>query len=542
MVSALRNVWVALLVGCVVAAGTAGTAKAVDAPKWVAVLYVDGQKAVGLRWMPAPGATDYKVLRSETAGSGYAEIASTLQPQHFDKAVEPGSTYYYVLQAVAGADVSPNSAEKSVKIPGQKKVETLPPEFTKALAQSSTEFGKTVYKVGLFWGGVKNAIAYNLYRSTEPGKGYQLLISGAETQTVDTTVEEGKTYYYVVSALDNAFQETKYSQERTVVIKRQARRKRKKRIKLVVKGRVGTPLWSRTKDDAPDFKLWAPADVAVDSERGLVYASSNGTQSVFVLNTSNGELVRELGGKGEDPGQMLYPLGLGLGGDGTVYVVDRQKVTIEVYSAAGSFVKEIKLVLPAEPKITDKPLPMDVVVDDATGDIYVCDRGINRVWVLDENGEFIRFVGEPGPDVGQILVPLYMDWDPEGNLVVVNGNKTRIDTYSKDGKHLRSIGYRAPAIGSFIFIAGTAYDKEGNILVVDKAANNVQGLLPDGRYLYHLADTTGEKGAGLFSPKSIAIDDQNRLYVVEGLVNRIQAFQLGDKIPEPQQPPPEADE
>ena len=91
-------------------------AQAVDAPKWVAVLHVAAQEAVGLRWMPVSGATEYKVLRSTTAGSGYAEIASTAQPQHFDKEIEPGTTYYYVLQAVAGAEVSPNSEEKSVAI------------------------------------------------------------------------------------------------------------------------------------------------------------------------------------------------------------------------------------------------------------------------------------------------------------------------------------------------------------------------------------------------------------------------------------------
>ena len=47
--------------------------------------------------------------------------------KYLHKNLEPGSTYYYVLQAVAGADVSANSAEKSVVIPGEKKKVVIPP-------------------------------------------------------------------------------------------------------------------------------------------------------------------------------------------------------------------------------------------------------------------------------------------------------------------------------------------------------------------------------------------------------------------------------
>ena len=70
-----------------------GTAAAIDAPKWVAILYVEAQKAVGMRWLPAPGATEYQVLRSETEGSGHEKIATVKQPQHFDSDIEAGTTY-----------------------------------------------------------------------------------------------------------------------------------------------------------------------------------------------------------------------------------------------------------------------------------------------------------------------------------------------------------------------------------------------------------------------------------------------------------------
>ena len=75
MARIFKRSWVALVVTAL-ATAWAVPALAIDAPNWVAVLYVEGQKMVGLRWMPVPGATEYKDLRSDTAGSGSAEIAT----------------------------------------------------------------------------------------------------------------------------------------------------------------------------------------------------------------------------------------------------------------------------------------------------------------------------------------------------------------------------------------------------------------------------------------------------------------------------------
>ena len=54
------------------------------APKWVAALWVEAPKSVGLRWLPVENATGYQVLRSETEGKGHEEIAEVSQPQYFE--------------------------------------------------------------------------------------------------------------------------------------------------------------------------------------------------------------------------------------------------------------------------------------------------------------------------------------------------------------------------------------------------------------------------------------------------------------------------
>ncbi|MGI6358056.1 MAG: hypothetical protein ACOX2K_05095 [Bacillota bacterium] len=54
---------------------------------------------------------------------------------------------------------------------------------------------------------------YRVYRSTSPGSAYQQVYSGGATQYVDTAVEAGVNYYYVVTARDTVGNESAYSQE-----------------------------------------------------------------------------------------------------------------------------------------------------------------------------------------------------------------------------------------------------------------------------------------------------------------------------------------
>jgi hypothetical protein len=63
---------------------------------------------------------------------------------------------------------------------------------------------------------------YNVYRSASSGSGYQKinnsLILAPKHRYTDKKVEKGKTYYYVVTAVNNSGQESGYSNEVKVII------------------------------------------------------------------------------------------------------------------------------------------------------------------------------------------------------------------------------------------------------------------------------------------------------------------------------------
>ena len=130
---------------------------------------------------------------------------------------------------------------------------------------------------------------------------------------------------------------------------------------------------------------------------------------------------------------------------------------------------------------------------------------------------------------------MYLEWDKDGNLAVLDMASSRLATYKTDGTFLRSFGTRDSQVGTFVFIGGFALDQEGLAYVVDKASSSIQGFLPDGRYLFHLADQEGKGGIPIYSPKTVIVDKKMRLFVNEGLVDRIQAFKITGAVPPPQE-------
>jgi DNA-binding beta-propeller fold protein YncE len=101
-----------------------------------------------------------------------------------------------------------------------------------------------------------------------------------------------------------------------------------------------------------------------------------------VLKAANGETVRTIGSKGPDPGQFLYPMGLALDSSGQLYVVDQQKMNFQIFSTGGAFVQAVDLVVPKELVVEIKPAPVDIEISPKTGEIFISDRGLNRIWVF----------------------------------------------------------------------------------------------------------------------------------------------------------------
>ena len=151
-----------------------------------------GNASVALSWTVSPGATSYVVKRATSPGGLYVVQGSTATTTYSNPAAN-GTTYYYIVNAVAAGVESPPSSEASAT-----PVASLAaPTGLAALPATSS--------ATLTWATVPNAQSYTLRRATTPGGPYTNVSTGLLSPTfTNTGLTNGTPYFYVVAAVNGS--------------------------------------------------------------------------------------------------------------------------------------------------------------------------------------------------------------------------------------------------------------------------------------------------------------------------------------------------
>jgi len=160
-----------------------------------------GDATVALVWQAAVGASSYNIYRGTVSGTEVLVASGVSGPSYGDTGLTDGVTYYYEITSVNQFGESALSSE--VAATPQTAAPPTPVNVTATVGNG---------QVGLTWSPASDAQTYDIYRSTSPGDEviYQQGIVG--TSFTDTSVTNGVTYYYQVSA-GNGVGESNLSQE-----------------------------------------------------------------------------------------------------------------------------------------------------------------------------------------------------------------------------------------------------------------------------------------------------------------------------------------
>lgn len=153
-----------------------------------------GNNSVSLTWTaPAGSPASYNVKRSTTSGSGYVTVSTlgAVTGTSFTDNVVGGTTYYYVVSAVNAGGESANSSEVSAA-----------PTLAAPAAPAGLSANASDAQVTLNWSASVAATGYNVKRSTSSGTEVTIATT-ASTSYTDSTVVNGTTYFYVVSATNS---------------------------------------------------------------------------------------------------------------------------------------------------------------------------------------------------------------------------------------------------------------------------------------------------------------------------------------------------
>jgi len=155
-----------------------------------------GNAQAGLTWSASSGATGYHVKRATTSGGPYTQVAAPTSASYTDTGLTNGTTYYYVVSALTSAGESANSAQASAApVAPPPSIPATPTGLVAAPGNAS---------VVLNWSASSGATSYHVKRATMSGGPYSQVAAPTSTSYTDTSLTNGTTYYYVVSALDSA--------------------------------------------------------------------------------------------------------------------------------------------------------------------------------------------------------------------------------------------------------------------------------------------------------------------------------------------------
>ncbi len=179
-------------------------------------------------------------------------------------------------------------------------------------------------------------------------------------------------------------------------------------------------VWDKT---VPAPGLFDPAGVDIGRD-GLVAIAERGNHRVSYWGFA-GDLVRTLGSRGSDDGQLLAPEDVAVDVDrDRLYVADTGNHRVQVYRRSGS----------AAGTWPGMGTPRGIAADLDSGRVYVADATGHRLLVLDENGVLEATWGGFGRAAGQLDTPLGLAVGVDGLIYVADSGNRRVQWLDADGQ------------------------------------------------------------------------------------------------------------
>lgn len=182
------------------------------------------------------------------------------------------------------------------------------------------------------------------------------------------------------------------------------------------------------------------------------------------------------------------------------------------------FIREIgEYGKPAAQRLVNGPRALALFGDK----MFIADTEAHRVLVLDRDGKTVLKWGTKGDKLGQFKLPLGIAVDEQGRVYVSDTGNGRIQVFDGEGKFIRSIGSKGSGLKQFSSPAGMAVAR-GLVYVADTGNSRVQILTTEGIFVSEI--TVKTKKDEMKEPIDVAVDPQNRIYVLDSDDNKVRVF------------------
>ena len=264
--------------------------------------------------------------------------------------------------------------------------------------------------------------------------------------------------------------------------------------------------------------LNGPLGVAVNWRAEIIVAESSG--HCISMFSSNGEKIRTFGSRGSAKGQFSRPHGIAVDGDCNILVADEDNHRIQKLTPEGTFVAAAGQ---RGNKRQEFSSPFGVAINYRNRMVYICDRGNNRIHILNADLTFSSSFDSYGKGDGQFMYPCDVTLDSTGNVYVADSDDHCIKVFTAEGTFLRKFGKKGSGDGELNCPSSVSIDSDDIVYVTELFNYRVSMFTCEGQFLRSFG-TKGE-GPGQFNrPCGIAVDRDGLVYISDLSNNRIQIF------------------
>ena len=248
---------------------------------------------------------------------------------------------------------------------------------------------------------------------------------------------------------------------------------------------------------------------------GVLYVADPGAEALWILDPVRNQFVKVNQVRNEALGS---PVAVAVRPDGAVFVADTWLNKVFLLDRAGKFIR-----IAAEEGLGR---PAGLAYDPATQRLYVIDSAKHQIAIYGPDGNLVRTWGQGGIQDGEFNHPTHIALDRTGTLLVTDALNFRIQAFDGEGRFLWKLGRPGDGSGDLAAPKGLAADSEGHVYVVDALFDAVQIFERDGTLLLAFGER-GTRAGQFWLPGGLFITPQNQIYVADAYNQRIQVFVFG---------------
>lgn len=230
------------------------------------------------------------------------------------------------------------------------------------------------------------------------------------------------------------------------------------------------------------------------------------------------------GQAGITPGRLQKPRAIAIDSEDHLYIVD-MTARIQVFDTEGNFLRAWRT------PVSKNGRPSGLSIDHQ-GRLLVADTHYYRMLVYQPDGTLVEEAtigGTLGREPGQFGFVTDVVEDSQGNFYIGEyGDFDRIQKFSPTGEYLLQWGTHGSEPGQLRRPQNMAIDADDRIWVVDACNHRIQVFDTSGELLMHWGEEGSDLGQ-LYYPYDLALDGKGHIYICEYGNHRVQKFTLDGK-------------